>query len=529
MKKRKKMKSKKTALGLATGVLALSSLFATQGFAATPKATTSAIMHSTSHHDNQIKRVLLISVDGMHATDLANYVRNNPHSNMAALSNHGITYDNASTSKPSDSFPGLLSMVTGGSPNSTGVFYDNSYDRTLLPPTGWNAGDNIGTNVLYDETIDNNLDLINGGGGINPAMLPRDSVTKQPVYPHNYVRVNTIFEVVENAGLHTAWADKHLAYDLLNGPSGKGVEDLYTPEIAANGDATKSIATTEANDDLKVKAIQNEIDGRDHTGTKSEPVPSMFGMNFQEVSVAQKLPGNGYKDGNGTFSAGLADAMKHTDESIGKIVDELKKKNLYDSTMIVLTAKHGQSPMDPAKLKITDKNLITEGVPSNLIAQLTTDDIAMIWLTDQSKTAEVVAAINKNKDKANIKEVTSYVTTPSKWLFNNPAKDSRVPDIVIQPNDGVIYTKPGKKIAEHGGFSKDDTNVALLVSVPGMDKAKKSNETVQTTQIAPTILKELGLNPDALQAVQKEHTQLLPGIEKESFEKKDKDVNNDRD
>lgn len=522
MKSRKRI-SKKTALGLATGVIALSSLFATPSFAAVPKATISSTIKSASYHSHQIKHVLLISVDGMHAKDLANYIKNNPHSNMAALSNHGITYSNTSTSKPSDSFPGLLSMVTGGSPNSTGVFYDNSYDRKLLPPAGWNMGDKPGTNVLYDETIDNNLNQIDGGGGINPAMLPRDPATKQPVYPHNYVRVNTIFEVIKNAGMHTAWADKHLAYDLLNGPSGNGVEDLYTPEIAANGDATKSIAATEANDDLKVTAIQNEIDGKDHTGTKSAPVPALFGMNFQEVSVAQKLPGNGYLDGKGTFSAGLAEAMKHTDESIGKIVKELKEKNLFDSTMIVLTAKHGQSPMDPAKLKITDENLITAGVPSSLIAQMTTDDIGMIWLTDQSKTAEVVAAINKNKEKANIKEVTSYVTSRSKWLFNNPAADSRVPDIVIQPNDGVIYTKPGKKIAEHGGFSKDDTNVALLVSFAGMEKGVKNTDSVLTTQIAPTILKELGLKPRALQAVKKEHTQVLPGIGKEFIEKNDKE------
>jgi hypothetical protein len=522
----RKLASKKAALGLASGIMAMSSLFAVPSFAATPKTTHS--INSNSHRYHQIKRVLMISVDGMHAEDLANYVKNNPHSHMAALSNHGITYSNASTTKPSDSFPGLLSMVTGGTPNSTGVFYDNSYDRKLLPPKAWNQGDQPGTNVLYDETIDMDLNKINGGGGINPDMLPRDPVTKKPVYPHSYVRVNNIFNVIEKAGMHTAWADKHLAYDLLNGPDGKGVQDLYTPEIAANGDATSSITATEKNDDLKVKAILNEIDGKDHSGKKSAAVPGMFGMNFQEVSVGQKLPGNGYTDSKGTLSPGLADAMKHTDDSIGKIVNELKKKNLYDSTMIVLTAKHGQDPMDQSKLKITDENLITAGVPSNLIAQMTTDDIGMIWLTDQSKTAEVVAAINKNKEKANIKEVTSYVTSRSKWLFNNPAKDSRVPDIVIQPNDGVIYTKPGKKIAEHGGFNKDDTNVALLVSFAGFEKGMKNIDSVQTTQIAPTILQELGLNPHSLQAVQKEHTQVLPGIEKELDNKNGKDVKENR-
>jgi predicted AlkP superfamily pyrophosphatase or phosphodiesterase len=459
-----------------------------------------------------VKRTLLISVDGLHAADLANYVKANPKSNLAALSDRGVTYSHASTTKPSDSFPGILSLVTGGMPKSTGVYYDNSYDRKLLPPVASSAGDKPGTQVLFDETIDKDMNAIDGGGGINPDMLPRDPVTKKPVYPHDFLKVNTIFEVVKAAGKHTAWSDKHLAYDLLNGPSGKGVEDLYTPEIAANGDATKSISTTEANDDLKVKAIQNEIDGKNHDGTASAPVPALFGMNFQAVSVAQKLPGNGYMDANGTFSKGLAEALQHTDQSIGQIVSELKKQNLFDSTMIIITAKHGQAPMDPSRLKITNEAAITEGVPSGTIAQMTTDDVALIWLTDSSKKDAVLAQIEKNKDKANIKEVNSYSAGSSKWLFTDPSKDSRTPDLVVIPNDGVIYTKPGKKIAEHGGFSQDDTNVAMLVAGAGMKKAQIRPEAVQTTQVAPTILQVLGLNPNSLQAVQQEHTQVLPGL-----------------
>jgi phosphoglycerol transferase MdoB-like AlkP superfamily enzyme len=85
-----------------------------------------------------------------------------------------------------------------------------------------------------------------------------------------------------------------------------------------------------------------------------------------------------------------------------------------------------------------------------------------------------------------------------------------VPDIVIQPDEGVIYTKPGKKIAEHGGFSRDDNNVALLISFAGINNAQQNNTPVQTMQIAATILKILGLNPMALQAVQKENTLVLP-------------------
>src|SRR5258708_38125163 len=81
--------------------------------------------------NTKIKHVLLISVDGLHALDVANYVAAHPNSALAELSRHGITYSNARTPANSDSFPGLLALVTGGSPVSGGIFYDVSYDRTI--------------------------------------------------------------------------------------------------------------------------------------------------------------------------------------------------------------------------------------------------------------------------------------------------------------------------------------------------------------------------------------------------------------
>ena len=78
--------------------------------------------------------MLLLSVDGLHDFDLNLWVAQHPNSNLAKLADQGTTYAQASTSIPSDSFPGLLAMLTGGTPKSTGVFYDNSYDRSLYPP-----------------------------------------------------------------------------------------------------------------------------------------------------------------------------------------------------------------------------------------------------------------------------------------------------------------------------------------------------------------------------------------------------------
>jgi predicted AlkP superfamily pyrophosphatase or phosphodiesterase len=80
--------------------------------------------------------VLLISIDGMHSIDLTNFLNDSAHlaSTLKTLSNNAVIYPNAYTPAPSDSFPGMIAQVTGGTPKSTGVFYDESYDRTLFAP-----------------------------------------------------------------------------------------------------------------------------------------------------------------------------------------------------------------------------------------------------------------------------------------------------------------------------------------------------------------------------------------------------------
>ena len=247
-----------------------------------------------------IRHVLLISVDGLHALDLANFVRSEPKSALAQLSGMGLTYTEASTAKPSNSFPGLMAMLTGGSPISTGIWYEGSYARSLSPP-GSNCATK-GTQVVWDSSIDKDRTAFDGGG-IDPAKLPRDpSKGCAPVYPHNYLRVNTIFEVAHAAGMRTAWCDKHPSYEMVKGPSGQGVDDLFTPELAASG-ANHDLKAAEAFDDLKVQAVLHQIDGKDHTGVKPAAVPALFGLSLQQVSVAQKLADGGYSDGSGTPSA----------------------------------------------------------------------------------------------------------------------------------------------------------------------------------------------------------------------------------
>ena len=502
--------------------------------------------------EEKVRHVLLISVDGLHALDVANFVASHHNSALAELSRHGITYSNARTPANSDSFPGLLALVTGGSPISHGLFYDVSYDRTIFDPTNTACAGSPGNNMVFDESIDRYTAANVSLDVIDPSKLPRRLDSNGhcvPMYPHDAIRTNTIFEVIKAAGGHTAWADKHPAYDWVNGPSGKGVDDLYTPEITNVGglDATVSVVCTVENDQKKVKAIINEIHGLRHDGTPGLGIPTVFGMNFQAVSVGQKLakdnsdgsctddsgslngqPG-GYKDGAGTPTDVLAYALQKTDEALGDMIQALKSQGIYESTLFIVTAKHGQSPINPVKVNkpghfadlvaaLPDSTTNGGGIAIAAAAACSIgscgfvqdDDIALIWLQDQSQTAAAAAYLNANAEALFIEEVLSGAEL--KLKFNDPATDSRAPDIIVQPVYGTIYTTSTKnKNAEHGGFRFGDTNVGLIVSNPDIH-AQEVKTPVATSQVAPTILELLGIDPDALKSVRVEHTTVLPGL-----------------
>jgi hypothetical protein len=143
----------------------------------------------------------------------------------------------------------------------------------------------------------------------------------------------------------------------------------------------------------------------------------------------------------------------------------------------------------------------------------TADDVSLLWLAPG---ADVSAAVNLLEANGTAIGLGQIFYGPSlQTMFNAPGLppngDSRTPDIIVEPNVGVIYTGSSKKQEEHGGFAHDDTNVMLLVSKPGL-QASTVTSFVETTQVAPTILQALGLDPNGLDAVQKEGTPVLPGL-----------------
>jgi arylsulfatase A-like enzyme len=296
-------------------------------------------------------------------------------------------------------------------------------------------------------------------------------------------------------------------------------------------------------DTLKVNAVLNEIDGFNHNRSKKTTVPRIFGMNFQAVSVGQKLieyndststivATGGYLDSTGTPSASLLSEIQFVDASIGEWMEELTKQGLRDSTLIIITSKHGQSPIDSQGYVRMKSGSIVTTSPSNILDSClpdsesnaggqigpTEDDVSLLWLKSSCDTTTAVQTLETTSlAQGNIAGIGEIFSGRGlQQIFNKPGLppngDPRSPDIIVTPNIGVTYSGSKRKLAEHGGFSHDDTNVIMLVSNPRFEHSTVTTP-VQTAQVAPTILKALGLDPEKLDAVQKQGTQVLPGID----------------
>jgi hypothetical protein len=275
----------------------------------------------------------------------------------------------------------------------------------------------------------------------------------------------------------------------VNGPSGHGVQDLLAPEINSDApttgspnDWTTDNALTEQYDGYKVQAVLNEIHGYDHSGTTRVGTPAIFGLNLQTVSTAQKLPisdglTGGYLADGVTPGPLLSRALDYIDTQVGRITDAVKAAGLQKSTVVILSAKHGQSPQTPSALtRIPDGPIIdaldaawTAADPGagDLVAFSIDDDGMLLWLNDRSPAAESFAKDFLlhhdgvgNDIGGNPKPYTAsglrvaYAGADAAAFMGVSFTDARVPDVIGISQVGVVYTGKRGKIAEHGATTR---------------------------------------------------------------------------
>ena len=380
---------------------------------------------ASADRKSQIQHVLLISVDGMHQSDLAWYASTHPHSALAKLATGGQEYTNDHTSDPSDSDPGGTAIMTGGDPKVTGIYYDDEYSHDVFPAGTTNCSGPVpGGNVIYDSPDDklaNVPDLLNNGSGntfpsfdeggsiypngddtdpgkimnlsdhpqsgLNPATYPVDPKTCKPIQPWDFLGVNTIFQVIHNAGMRTAYSEKHAIYSSFNGPGSNGmsIDDFFGPEIDSqavepngvpypvDGAWTADNAATTQYDSLqgprgdqldrRVRPLRQGSEGRDPGESTA--------LNFQtsvDCREAEELPGGAdrgrrcpgrlhrrpvrtsrrvlFKTVDGVSVPGplLQSALGYINDSLQRMINAIQANGEAKSTAIILTAKHGQSP-----------------------------------------------------------------------------------------------------------------------------------------------------------------------------------------
>jgi arylsulfatase A-like enzyme len=244
-----------------------------------------------------------------------------------------------------------------------------------------------------------------------------------------------------------------------------------------------------------------------------------IGESVNELGVAK----GGYENAAAKPSAELLKEIEFVDASIGDILDALKDAGLYDDTLVIITAKHGESPIDP-NLYVADGNntpatLLGNAIPfseSPLNATgigATEDDVSVLWLKKGASVTDAVELLENNSAAIGLGQIYYGPTLALNYNVGGlePGQDPRTPDIIVTPNVGVTYSGSTTMIGDHGGFAHDDTNVVLLVANPSFAAATVSSVTT-TAQVAPTILSALGLSPQALDAVRAEGTAVLPEV-----------------
>jgi hypothetical protein len=215
------------------------------------------------------------------------------------------------------------------------------------------------------------------------------------------------------------------------------------------------------------------------------------------------------------------------------MLSQIHEDGLTGSTTVILTAKHGQSPQDPNKLiTVQDGPIVTaintawqQTHPGNakLIVAGTSDDLWQSYLSDTSPAAadfvksylwnHTAQGYDVNKKPV----IVQHSGLSQIWAGRDAARffgvavdNGHYPDVFGKVQEGIVYGKP-TKLAEHGGMNPADRHVLMVVSGPGI-RAHLQAAPVETTQVAPTVLALLGLDPAELTAVHAEGTRVLPGV-----------------
>ena len=379
------------------------------------------------------KHAVIIFIDGFRADLLDPELA--PH--IAALGRAGTRFANAEVGFPSDSMPGILGPLTGASPKATGIPYDEYYDRHY-----------------------------------KLAIEITETVTVPPgLKPHDLLKVPTLFEAAKAKGLKTAFISKHIGYEILQGPSGQGIDRLELPEMVAWKGPF-----------------------RDYDAKNFEMLTGMVAKDGADIAGIYAIAANYAMKEHGVVAVETRAAVGDIDAPVGKVVDAVAAVGRYDDTVFVVLGDHGDTDTPNAVASKGEGSVIAflteKGIKA---AKITADDVMLAWLADSSQAQQAVGLLDtiEAKERFGIDRVLG----PDALKAMGDFADDQMPDFVLLVKPGVVYTKlPSNKKAEHGGGFDSDRRVAFVIEGPGVKSGAVVDTKVNVFSTAPTLAKLLGLS-----------------------------------
>src|SRR5262249_15875024 len=228
------------------------------------------------------RHAVIIFVDGFRADLLDPELA--PH--IAALGRAGVRFANAEVGFPSDSMPGILGPLTGPSPKGPGIPYHEYYDRHY-----------------------------------KLAIEIAETVTVPPgLKPHDLLKVPTLFEAAKAKGLKTAFISKHIGYEIVQGPSGQGVDHLELPEMAAWKGSFK-----------------------DYDAQNFEMLRGMIAKEGADIAGIYAIAANYAMKDHGFAATETRAAVTDIDAQVATVVDAVTAAGRYDDTVFVVMGDHGDT------------------------------------------------------------------------------------------------------------------------------------------------------------------------------------------
>jgi hypothetical protein len=468
------------------------------------------------------RHVVLVSIDGLHEADVTDPRLAAEIPVLRRLARSGVSYADARTTAPSDSFPGTLAYLTGAGPGTTGVYYDETYDRTLTAP-GAAADAPRGSVVDLTEDLDRDPTLLDGGGdagagSIDPAKLPQrcGAAGCAPLWPHDYPFANTLFDVLGAHGMRSLLVEKHPAYAVAFA-RGARYMSFYAPEIAAQvaidhgrlidrsnphaadvrlapvGDVE---ATAEAYDERKLQAVLGALAGRGPDG-----VPTLVVLNLQSVNFAQKAAAGGTA-ADGLPSPRLRRALRYADGAVGRIAALLAARGSAADTLLVVFAKHGQAPRR-GRRPVGD---LASAAPRRHRRR-------------PSHQRRHRNALARGPQQRRARRAGSRAARPGRSRRARSVVGRGAARARARPRAGAAARRRLRREPGEGDQARRARRVLPRRSRRAVDRLEQPSRRrrsvavpVETRQIAPTVLAALGLHARELSGVRAEGTRPLPGL-----------------